>query len=97
MPEWVAEASPIFLRGAHVVPKLISYEVYRRRDRWTAHRRLIAVYLRCECYSRFLRHPWKKERDAFFILSRTPHETRRNIFTYTLYIPIPFVLFIIQK
>jgi hypothetical protein len=38
----------------------------------------IAVYLRCKCYlsySRLVRHPWKKERGAIFILSRTAHET----------------------
>jgi hypothetical protein len=30
----VAEASPIFLRDAHVLPKLFSCEKYCRPDRW---------------------------------------------------------------
>jgi hypothetical protein len=63
---------------AHVLPKLLSYEEYCRRDRWLADRRLIAVYLRCKyCYpfSRILRHPWSRERCYSFILSRTPHVT----------------------
>jgi hypothetical protein len=33
-PEGVAEASQIFLRGAYVLPKLLSYEEYCRYDRW---------------------------------------------------------------
>jgi hypothetical protein len=32
-PEWAAEASRIFLRDVHVLPKLFSYEEYCRRDR----------------------------------------------------------------
>jgi hypothetical protein len=50
IPEGVAEASQIFLRDTHVIPKLVSYEKHSKRDRWQAHRRLIAVYLRCKCY-----------------------------------------------
>jgi hypothetical protein len=34
IPEGVAEASQIFLRDAHVLPKLLSYDEYCRRDRW---------------------------------------------------------------
>jgi hypothetical protein len=34
IPEGVAEVSQIFLRGTHVLPKLISYEEHCRRDRW---------------------------------------------------------------
>jgi hypothetical protein len=34
IPEGVEEASQIFLREAHVLPKLLSYEKYCRRDRW---------------------------------------------------------------
>jgi hypothetical protein len=34
IPERVAEASQIFLRDAHVLPKLLSYKEYCRRDRW---------------------------------------------------------------
>jgi hypothetical protein len=34
IPEGVAETSQIFLRDAHVLQKLLSYEEYRRRDRW---------------------------------------------------------------
>jgi hypothetical protein len=49
IPERVAEASQIFLRGTHVLPKLVSYEEYCRRDRCRRHRRLIIVYLRCKC------------------------------------------------
>jgi hypothetical protein len=49
-PEGLAEASQIFLRDAHALQKLLSYEEYYRRDRWLAHRRLIVVYLRCNCY-----------------------------------------------
>jgi hypothetical protein len=41
IPEGVAGASPIFLRNAHVLLKLLSCEKYCRRDRW---------YLRCKCY-----------------------------------------------
>jgi hypothetical protein len=41
--ERVAEASQILLRDAHVLPKILSCEEYCRRDRWQAHRRLIAV------------------------------------------------------
>jgi hypothetical protein len=40
-----AEASQIFLRDAHALPKLLSYEDYYRCDRWLSHRRPIAVYL----------------------------------------------------
>jgi hypothetical protein len=50
IPEAVAKVFQILLRDAHVLPKLLSYEEYCRRDRWYAHRRLIAVYLRCKCY-----------------------------------------------
>jgi hypothetical protein len=32
--EGIAEASQIFLRDAHVLPKLLSVEEYCRRDRW---------------------------------------------------------------
>jgi hypothetical protein len=34
IPEGVAEASQTFLRDVHVLPKLLSYEVHCRRDRW---------------------------------------------------------------
>jgi hypothetical protein len=34
IPEGVAEASQIFLQDIHVLPKLVSYEKHRRRDRW---------------------------------------------------------------
>jgi hypothetical protein len=34
MLEGVVEASQIFLRDANVLPKLLSYEKYWRRDRW---------------------------------------------------------------
>jgi hypothetical protein len=34
IPEGVAEASQIFLRDAHVLPKLLSNEEHCRRDRW---------------------------------------------------------------
>jgi hypothetical protein len=34
IPEEVAETSQIFLRDAHVLPKLLSYEEYCRYDRW---------------------------------------------------------------
>jgi hypothetical protein len=34
IPEGVAEASQIFLRDAHVLPKLLSYEEYCRPGRW---------------------------------------------------------------
>jgi hypothetical protein len=34
IPEGVAEVSQIFLRDTHVLPKLVSYEVHCRRDRW---------------------------------------------------------------
>jgi hypothetical protein len=44
-PRRIAEASQIFLRDIHVLPKLLSNEEYCRRDRWQAHCRLIAVYL----------------------------------------------------
>jgi hypothetical protein len=45
-PEGVAGVSQIFLRDAHILPKGLNYEEYSRRDKWLAHRRLIAVYLR---------------------------------------------------
>jgi hypothetical protein len=45
IPEGVAEAQ-IFLRDAHVLLKLLSYEEHCRRDRWLAHRRVIAVSVR---------------------------------------------------
>jgi hypothetical protein len=32
IPEGVAEVSQIFLRNTHVLPKLVSYEQYCRRD-----------------------------------------------------------------
>jgi hypothetical protein len=32
--EGLAETSRIFLRDAHVLPKLLSYEEYCRRDMW---------------------------------------------------------------
>jgi hypothetical protein len=71
IPEGVAEVSQIFLRDTLVLPKLlISYEEHCKRDMWLAHRRLIAVYLRCKCYI----HAGKRE-VLIFILSRTPHET----------------------
>jgi hypothetical protein len=34
IPKEVAEASQIFLRDAHVLPKLLSYEGYCSRNRW---------------------------------------------------------------
>jgi hypothetical protein len=34
IPKGVAEASQIFLRDAQVLPKLLIYEEYCRRDRW---------------------------------------------------------------
>jgi hypothetical protein len=34
IPEGVAEVSQIFLRGTHVLPKLVSYEEHCRRDKW---------------------------------------------------------------
>jgi hypothetical protein len=48
-PVGVAEAYQIFLRDTHGLPKLVSYEEHRGRDRWQAHRRLIAVYFRYKC------------------------------------------------
>jgi hypothetical protein len=33
-PEGVAEASQIFIRDTHVLPKLVSYEEHCGRDRW---------------------------------------------------------------
>jgi hypothetical protein len=48
-PERVVEASQIFLRDTHVLPRLLCYKEYRRRDWWQVIRHLIAVYLRCEC------------------------------------------------
>jgi hypothetical protein len=50
VPGGIAEVSQIHLRDTYVLPKLVSYEEHCRRDRWSAHRRLIAVYLRCKCY-----------------------------------------------
>jgi hypothetical protein len=47
IPEGVAEVFQIFLRDTHVLLKLVSYEEHCRRDRWYAHRHLIAVYQRC--------------------------------------------------
>jgi hypothetical protein len=47
MVEKQLEKLDSFVRDAHVVPKLLSCEEYCRRDTWLAHRRLIAVYLRC--------------------------------------------------
>jgi hypothetical protein len=40
-----AMSSQIFFRDTQVLPKLLSYEEYYRRDRWEAHHRLIVVYL----------------------------------------------------
>jgi hypothetical protein len=34
IPEGVVEVSQIFLRDAHALPKLVSYEEHCRRDRW---------------------------------------------------------------
>jgi hypothetical protein len=34
IPEGLAEASQIFLRDAHFLPKLLSYYEYCRCDRW---------------------------------------------------------------
>jgi hypothetical protein len=34
IPEGVTGASRIFLSDVHVLPKLLSYEEYCRRDRW---------------------------------------------------------------
>jgi hypothetical protein len=34
IPEGVAEPCQIFLRDAHVLPKLLVYEEQCRRDRW---------------------------------------------------------------
>jgi hypothetical protein len=45
----IAEASQILLRDAHVLQKLLSCEKYCRRDKWQAHRRLIAVYVSYNC------------------------------------------------
>jgi hypothetical protein len=82
-PQGVAEASQINLRDTLVLQKFVSCEDYCRRNKWEAHRRLIAVYIRCKCcysFSRLLRHPWRKERGAF-VLSRAPPET---IYVYLL-------------
>jgi hypothetical protein len=74
--------SQIFLQdAAHVLPKLFSYEEHCRRDRWEAHRNLIAVYLRCKCYSSFsrlLRHPWKKERGAILLFCPRHHKRHKK-------------------
>jgi hypothetical protein len=43
IPEGVTEASQIFLRDAHVLPKLISYEEYCRRDSSPFDRSLLLV------------------------------------------------------
>jgi hypothetical protein len=54
IPEEVAEVSQIFLRDTHVLPKLVVYEnttdVTGDNHVTGAHRRLIAVYLRCEYF-----------------------------------------------
>jgi hypothetical protein len=34
IPEGVAEVSQIFIGDTHVLPKLVTYEEYCRRDRW---------------------------------------------------------------
>jgi hypothetical protein len=50
IPKGVAEASQILRRDAHALPKLLSCGEHCRRDQWQAHRRPIAVHLRCKCY-----------------------------------------------
>jgi hypothetical protein len=79
IPVAVAEASQIFLRDAHILPK------YCGRDKWSAYRRLIAVYLRVgllgvsavnPLVAFYDIHGRKREpRCCSFILSRKPHET----------------------
>jgi hypothetical protein len=75
-PKRVAEISHILLKTYKFYK--MTYEGYCRRDRWQAHRRLIAVYLRCECcysFRRLLQYPWKKGKGA--ILWFCPgHNTR---------------------
>jgi hypothetical protein len=56
---------------SETLPKLPSLEQYCRRDRWSANRYLIAVYLRYKCY---LVAFYDIQRHSF-ILFRTPHET----------------------
>jgi hypothetical protein len=71
----VASQIFLFLRDTHVLPKLLSYEKNCRRYRWWAHRRSIAVHLRCKwLYSSFTTME-ETEKCYAFILFRTPHET----------------------
>jgi hypothetical protein len=57
----------MFLRDAHVLPKLLAEE-YCRRD-VQAHGRLITIYLSVSAVNPLvaLRHPWKKERGAILL------------------------------
>jgi hypothetical protein len=68
----------LFLRDTHVVPKLVSYEEHCRRDRWQAHRRLIACISGVSAINPLVAfydiHGGKREVHSF-ILSRTPHGT----------------------
>jgi hypothetical protein len=45
IPEGEAEASQIFFRDTHALPKLVRYEEHYGLDRWPAHRRLIAFLI----------------------------------------------------
>jgi hypothetical protein len=61
--------------------KTTSYKKYRRRYRWQAHTHLITVHLRCECcqsFSRLLRYPRTKGRDAILLFC-PGHHTRLSI------------------
>jgi hypothetical protein len=54
-----------------------------------AHRRLIAIYLRCKCnksFSSLLRHPWKKECGEILLFC-PEHHTRRIIIIIILMSP----------
>jgi hypothetical protein len=78
IPEGVAEASQIFLRDTHILPKLAM-----RNTADVPGGKPIAVLLQSisgVCYksfSRLLRHPWKKERGVILLFC-PGHHTRLN-------------------
>jgi hypothetical protein len=98
IPEGVAEASQVFFRDAHVLPKLLSYEEYCGRDRWKAHRHLVEVSGVSAVNSLVALddiHGRKRE-VLFFYLTALPSEMDCNQTAIGL-APVTSVLFLIGK
>jgi hypothetical protein len=81
IPDGIAEVFQIFLRDTHVLTELVSYEEHCRRDRWLAHRHLIAVYLINPLVAFYDIHGGKREVIFFYFVPNTTRDNN-NIWVY---------------